>query len=115
MATNQAGAAPAAADVRATDASARSDAMSGSLARNWGWVLLRGVLAIAAGVLALLLPGPAILALVLVFATYMIADGVVAIISAVLAARRHERWGWFVAEGLAGLAAGVLALLLPIA
>ena len=54
-----------------------------------------------------------IASLVLLFAAYMIADGIVAIVSAVRAARRHERWGWFILEGLANIAAGTVALLMP--
>jgi uncharacterized membrane protein HdeD (DUF308 family) len=53
------------------------------------------------------------LSLVLVFSAYMLVDGVFAIISAVRAARRQERW-WLVAlEGTASIAAGAIALLWP--
>jgi uncharacterized membrane protein HdeD (DUF308 family) len=89
--------------------------MSASLARNWWAVLLRGLAAILFGAIALLLPGVTIAALVLVFAAYMLADGVLTIVSAVKAARRQERWGLLVLEGVADLAAGVLALLVPTA
>ena len=94
---------------------ARADAMSALLARNWGWVLFRGILALAFGVLVVLLPGPALASLVLLFAAYMLADGIVGIVSAVRAARAHERWGWLLFEGLIDIAAGVAAFLMPIA
>jgi len=89
------------------------DDRNACLARNWRWVALRGGLAILFAVLVLLQPGIALFSLILLFAAYAIADGVVAIVAAVRAARRHERWGWFVLEGVIGIGAGVLAFLLP--
>lgn len=53
------------------------------------------------------------LSLIAVFAAYMLVDGVFAIASAVRAARRHERWGFLVFNGIVSIAAGVIALLWP--
>jgi uncharacterized membrane protein HdeD (DUF308 family) len=92
---------------------ALSDAMSACLARNWWAVLLRGLLAIVLGILTLALPAVSLASLVLLFAVYMLADGVLGIVSAIRAARRHERWGWLVLEGLLDLAAGIAALVWP--
>jgi uncharacterized membrane protein HdeD (DUF308 family) len=91
-----------------------SDAMSARLARNWWAIALRGVFAILFGVIALLLPTVTLAALVLLFAAYMVADGILAIIAAVGAARRHERWGWLVFEGIADLIAGAIAFVWPL-
>ena len=78
----------AAAGANATTADdALSQAMSNQLAQNWWVVALRGLLGVAFGILALLFPGITLLSLVLVFAAYMLVDGVLAIISAVRAAR----------------------------
>ena len=89
------------------------DAMSAVLARNW-WVLaIRGVLGIAVGLLALVLPAATMLALVLVFAAYMLVDGVFAIVAAVRAARERERWGLLVLEGVADIVAGIIAVVWP--
>jgi uncharacterized membrane protein HdeD (DUF308 family) len=82
-------------------------------ARYWWLMALRGVLAIIFGVIALLVPGVAILSFVLLFAAYMLVDGGFAIAGAVMAARRRERWGLLLLEGLANLAAGVIAVLWP--
>jgi uncharacterized membrane protein HdeD (DUF308 family) len=88
-------------------------AMSAVLARNW-WVLaIRGGLGIAVGLLALVLPAATMLALVLLFAAYMLVDGVFATMAAVRAAREHERWGLLVLEGVADIVAGVIAVLWP--
>jgi uncharacterized membrane protein HdeD (DUF308 family) len=92
---------------------ATADAMSALLARNWGFVLLRGALALLFGVLVVLLPGPAVASLVLLFAAYMLGDGLFAVASAIRAARADERWGWLLLEGVADIAAGAVAFALP--
>jgi len=89
--------------------------MSDLLARNWWVVLLRGIAAILFGLAALFLPIVTLASLVLVFAAFMLADGVLSIVSAVKAARRHERWGIFILEGVVDLLVGALALLVPAA
>ena len=73
-------------------------AMCAVLAGNWWAVALRGVFAILFGLIALLAPGSAILSLVLLFAAYMLVDGIVGIVSAVRAAKRDERWGLLLLE-----------------
>jgi uncharacterized membrane protein HdeD (DUF308 family) len=83
------------------------------LARNWGLVLLRGIFGLAAGIIMLLLPGPTLVALLLLFVVYLLLDGIAAIASAIRAAQRHERWIMFVLEGIVDLAAGVLIFLWP--
>ncbi|MBV8574495.1 MAG: DUF308 domain-containing protein, partial [Acetobacteraceae bacterium] len=87
--------------------------MSAALARNWWAVVLRGVFAIIFGLIALALPGLTIASLVLLFAVYMLVDGVFAIISAVRAAAHHERWGFLILEGVLDILAGLAALLVP--
>ena len=87
--------------------------LSEALARNWWAIALRGVLAIIFSAIAFILPGVTMLSLVIVFAAYAVADGIFAITSAVRTARRHERWGLLVLEGLVDIAAGVIAFLWP--
>ncbi|HEY3889930.1 MAG TPA: DUF308 domain-containing protein, partial [Caulobacteraceae bacterium] len=74
-------------------AAARLKMMNAVLAQNWWAVAIRGVAAILFGLIALALPGAAILGFTLLFAAYVLVDGIFAIVSAVRAARRHERWG----------------------
>jgi uncharacterized membrane protein HdeD (DUF308 family) len=90
-----------------------SDSMSAALARNWWLIALRGVLGILFGIVAFVATGPTILSLVLLFAAYMLVDGVFAIAAAVRAAQAHERWGWLMLEGLANIACSIIAFLLP--
>jgi uncharacterized membrane protein HdeD (DUF308 family) len=93
---------------------AGDDAMSALLAQNWWAIALRGVSAIIFGIIALLMPGATMLALVLLFAAYLLVDGIFAIIAAVRAARRQERWGWLIFEGLFDLVTGGIAAVWPL-
>jgi uncharacterized membrane protein HdeD (DUF308 family) len=85
------------------------------LARNWWAVLLRGLLAILFGVLAFVNPGLTLGALILLFGAYSLVDGVFAIIAGLRAAQRHERWWPFALEGLADIAVGIIAFVMPLA
>src|SRR6202030_4659239 len=84
-----------------------------TLVQNWWLFTLRGVLGIIFGIIALIFPGPTMLSLVILFSAYMLVDGVAGIISAVRAARRSDRWGLLVFEGLLDIAVGIGAFLLP--
>jgi uncharacterized membrane protein HdeD (DUF308 family) len=88
-------------------------ALSSVLAQNWWAVALRGVFGILFGLIALFSPGATILALVLLFAAYLLADGVFGIVAAVRAASKHQRWGLLLLEGVVNIAVGVLALIWP--
>ena len=100
-------------DDLSTSAERRMDAMSALLARNWWAVGLRGVAAIVFGLVALFAPGATILSLLIVFAALMLADGVLNLIAAVRSARRHERWGVLILQGIASLVAAAIAAFLP--
>ncbi len=91
-----------------------NNAMSALLAENWWAIALRGVFAILFGLIALFLPGITLASLVLLFAAYSLVDGIFDIVAAVRAARRHERWGWLVLEGIADLIAAAIAFFFPI-
>lgn len=90
-------------------------AMSACLARNWWAIALRGAFAFIFGIVAVLLPGVTIGALVLLFAAYMLVDGIFAIIAGIRAASRHERWGMLILEGVADLIASAIAFFWPLA
>lgn len=81
----------------------------------WWSILLRGLLAIVFGIIALSKPGAAAGAFIIVFAVYAFADGAVAFVQAVWRGRAGLRWGWYLVEGLASVAAGVIALAYPAA
>jgi len=97
----------------ATTSTERRDALSEVLADSWWAVGLRGLLGVAFGLICLVVPAAAILALILLFSAYMLVDGVLAIASGIKAARNGERWGLLILEGAVDLAAGVIAFLWP--
>lgn len=88
-------------------------ALAALLAENWWAVALRGVLGIAFGLVALLLPGATMLSLVLFFAAYTFVDGIFGLVSAFRAARQHERWGYLTFEALVNIATAAIAVLWP--
>jgi uncharacterized membrane protein HdeD (DUF308 family) len=49
----------------------------------------------------------------ILFSAYMLGDGVFAIVSAVRAMARHERWGFLILQGVASLIIGVAAFAWP--
>jgi uncharacterized membrane protein HdeD (DUF308 family) len=75
-------------------------------------LVLRAVLAVAFGVVALLWPDLTLLALTIAFGVYAILDGVAGVVDAVRN-RRRSRWWLGLLGGLASIAAGVLALIWP--
>ena len=86
--------------------------MLDALARNWGLILLRGVLAIIFGVLAFVWPGITLISLVLLYGAFAFADGVLAIAAAIRGGSPAPRW-WLALVGFFGIAAGVLTVVWP--
>ncbi len=84
-----------------------------TLIRNWWMVAIRGALAAAFGLSIMLSPRAGLSWVVDMFGAYAILDGVWAIASVAVTSRRlYEAWP-VVAEGLAGLVLGSLALAWP--
>ncbi len=83
------------------------------LAENWWSLVIRGLVALIVGIIAFVLPGITLAALVILFGAYALIDGVVSFIGAWKASREHERWGVLVLEGIAGIVASVVTILWP--
>lgn len=81
--------------------------------RNWWMLALRGVFAILFGLVALLLPGIALLAFIYVFAAYAIIDGLVAVFVSIRERGSLSRWGWVLVEGILSVVAGIFAAVYP--
>jgi uncharacterized membrane protein HdeD (DUF308 family) len=92
----------------------RMEEMSRALAQNWWAFVLRGILAILFGLLALFTPGAVMLTLAIFFAAYLLVDGVFEIVGAVRAARAEQRWGLLLAEGVLSIVMGIIAFLFPV-
>lgn len=83
------------------------------LASNWWALVARGVIAILFGVAAFVWPGVSLTALVLLFAAFALADGILAIVLGVRGFRRDERWGAFLIQGILGIGIAVVTVLWP--
>ncbi len=83
------------------------------LARNWGWVALRGVAALLFGLLTLWYPGMSLAVLIFLFGAYALVDGVFTAISAVANRRGEQHWVALLIGGIAGIIIGVLTFLAP--
>ncbi|CAN5383226.1 HdeD family acid-resistance protein [soil metagenome] len=79
----------------------------------WWWVLIRGILAVAFGIIALIAPGAALTAIALVFGAYALIDGIMASIHAVRVRNSYKKWGWLLVQGIVSALAGLAALILP--
>ena len=87
--------------------------MKNYLAKYWWIFLLRGIFSIVFGVLAFTMPGLTIATLVLVWGAYALVDGLVALYASATGGTKPGDH-WLVGmQGLIGLAAGILTLLMP--
>jgi uncharacterized membrane protein HdeD (DUF308 family) len=84
------------------------------ISRYWWAVALRGVLAMAVGVTALIWPTATLSVLVLLFGVYALVDGVVTAGTALFGGSPAAgRRGWLLFAGVTGIAAGLVTLAWP--
>jgi uncharacterized membrane protein HdeD (DUF308 family) len=85
-----------------------------SLADNWRLLLLRGLAAIAFGILAFFWPGLTLMTLILLWGVYALCDGVFALGAAIFAKGDDmaPRW-WLALAGIISILAGVVTFLYP--
>jgi uncharacterized membrane protein HdeD (DUF308 family) len=86
--------------------------MLDQMSRDWWIIALQGVAAIVFGVLALVLPGITLLALVFLFGAYAIVDGVLALTRGLRRGGEGPDW-WRIAQGVVGIGAGLVAFVMP--
>jgi len=84
-----------------------------SLARNWWVLLVRGLLAILLGFLALAWPGPTLYAIIIMFGAFALVDGVFAVMAALLGRTGRIPWWTMLVEGVLGIGAGVVTFAWP--
>jgi uncharacterized membrane protein HdeD (DUF308 family) len=90
-----------------------NERLASILSRSWWLLLLRGLAAIAFGILTWSQPGLSLAALVLLFGAYCLADGVLSLWTALAGRAEHESWWVLLLEGLLGIGVGVLTFLAP--
>lgn len=79
----------------------------------WWVVLIRGILAVLFGIIALVWPGITVWALVIVFAVYAIVDGAVLVWHSIRDRATLDGWGLWLAMGIVSVLAGLVALFWP--
>lgn len=87
-----------------------------ALADRWWVPTLRGVAAIAFGLLAIVWPGLALMTLVVLFGIYALADGVIALVGLGQRTQRGPRavpWGLQLLVGVVGVIAGIATFVYP--
>jgi uncharacterized membrane protein HdeD (DUF308 family) len=84
-------------------------ARGSSLLNQWWALIIRGVLAILFGVLAVAWPHITLIVLLALFAAYAIADGITSIVAAI----RNKSYGWVLFGGILSLAIGIMTLVWP--
>ncbi len=83
------------------------------ICRRWWVMMLRGLAAIALGVIAMAMPGMTLLFLVSLFAVFSIIDGVFGIVLGFRGEADGTVWWTMVLLGLLSLAAGIVAIAWP--
>ena len=87
--------------------------MVGMLTRNWGWIALRGAVAILFGLLTIFRPGITLGVLIMLFGAYALIDGIFMVVSAIANRHGEPRWGTLLFGGLLGIAAGIATFTWP--
>jgi uncharacterized membrane protein HdeD (DUF308 family) len=81
------------------------------LSAHWGWLIARGLAALAFGILAFAMPGITVLTLAIVWGAYAITDGLFAMLYG-FRGKGTRRWT-YVIIGVIGVLAGLVAFLWP--
>ena len=84
-----------------------------SIASNWRYLALRGLIAILVGISTFIWPGITLTVLVLLFGAYALVDGVLSLAAAWRRSEAHDRWGSLLLEGAVGIIAGVITFVWP--
>ncbi|WP_406852730.1 HdeD family acid-resistance protein [Brevundimonas sp. BH3] len=87
-------------------------AIQADLSAAWNIVLLRSVLAIIFGGIAVVWPMVSLIAFVFLYAFYALMDGILSLYAAIRGGGTRSRW-WLVFGGIAGLVAGGIAIAMP--
>lgn len=87
--------------------------MLSSLTRNWWTFLLQGLFAIIFGVLVLVWPASALLALVYLFGAFAMVDGVCTVAAGITFRSSMPRWWVALLQGLVGILIGFMTLFWP--
>jgi uncharacterized membrane protein HdeD (DUF308 family) len=80
---------------------------------HWWALVIRGVVAVLFGILAISWPGITLAVLLVLFGLYALANGILAVIAAVGSAEGRRHWCALLITGIVGIAAGIVAFAYP--
>lgn len=80
---------------------------------SWWALLLRGIAAVAFGILAFVWPQITLTVLVFLWGAYALVDGIFAIAAGIKSYGKNKRWWILLLEGVLSAAAGVFAFVIP--
>jgi uncharacterized membrane protein HdeD (DUF308 family) len=83
--------------------------------RYWWIFLLRGIVALLIGLLALFVPGVAFASLVIFLGAFMFVDGILSIIAGISARKKVSGWEWYIGSGIFGVLIGIITFINPFA
>jgi uncharacterized membrane protein HdeD (DUF308 family) len=83
------------------------------IASHWWLFLIRGIVALAIGILVPFYPITALITIALLFGVYAFLDGIFAIVTAVRMNHANNRWIWLTIEGVIGILVGIFAVVQP--
>lgn len=83
------------------------------LSQNWWVLLLRGLVAIAFGVLVFAQPGISLAALILLFGAYSLADGLLSAWTGIAKRKQQTHWWMLLISGVLGIGVGIMTFIVP--
>ncbi len=83
------------------------------ISNNWWLFVLRGLIAITFGIVAIAKPEQTVVALVLVFGAFTLVDGIFTLVASFSSAPYFDKWWLLLLEGAMGIIVGSLAIFMP--
>ena len=80
---------------------------------SWWMLLVRGILALLFGIIAIAFPGLTVIVLVALFGAYSLVDGIFAVVVSFQERQMTNRWWVLLIEGIVGIVVGLLVFILP--
>ena len=86
-----------------------------TMVKGWWLISLRGLVALALGIIMLIMdPLAAAALLVLLIGVYALVDGIFALVVGIINRPPHRNRAWLIAEGIIGILAGAAILIAPL-
>lgn len=81
--------------------------------RAWWSFLIKGIVAVVFGLLALVWPGHLLAALVTIFGVFLLVIGIVATAGALMHRSESKNWVWLMVPGAVGIVVGLITIARP--